>query len=177
MRRALNLQKKRLQEVGLGLFLYESFNFVYDWLFYPFAIAFWGLGKGALILVSGSFIQCALMFWLYDYMRVDWLGAHALRELEAKENKNRFEHMAVWLGREKRTLWEKLLTPFVFVTLTLPIDPLIVALHYRRKHFSGVTLTDWGILISAVVAANIWWLIKIGLIVEFLKFWWHFLAG
>lgn len=169
MRRLVHRHRKRVQEIGLGLTLYESFNFLYDWLAYPLALAYFGLEKGALILVAGSLIQCAFMFWLYDRMRIDWLGAHALRELEAKENKNRFEHAAVWLARDKHTAWEKLITPIVFIALTLPIDPLIVALHYRKKHFHGVTMRDWGILLSAVLAANLWWLVKVGLVVEIVR--------
>lgn len=167
--------RKHIQEIGIGLFAYEAFNFFYDWIFYPFALVYWGIEKGSIVLVVGSLIQCALLFWLYDHMRIDWVGAHALRELESKENKSRFEHMAVWLGKAKKTWWERLLSPIVFISLTLPIDPLIVALHYRKRHFSGVTARDWGILISAVVAANLWWLVKIGLIIEFLRLWWSFL--
>ncbi len=121
------------------------------------------------MLIGGSLVQCATMFWLYDRMKIDWLGAHALRELEEKENKNRFEHMAVWIGKEKHTLWEKLLSPFVFIALTLPIDPLIVAIHYRKKHFGGITARDWFILISAVVVANAWWLLKIEILIVFVK--------
>jgi len=175
MRKFLSTHRQHVQEIGIGLFLYESLNFVYDWLFYPFALVYWGFGTGALVLVSASVVQCALMFWLYDHMRVDWLGAHALRELESKENKSRFEHMAVWIGKEKKSIWERLISPIVFITLTLPIDPLIVALHYRKRHFTGIHAKDWGILISAVVAANAWWLFKIGLLIEFLRLWWRFL--
>lgn len=169
MRAWLGKHHKRIKEIGVGLFLYEVFNFVYDWLFYPFALVYWGVGRGGLVLVGGSLVQCAFMFWLYEKMRVDWLGAHALRELQDKENKNRFEHVAVWLGKEKRTWWEKLLSPIVFIGLTLPIDPLIVAIHYRKKHFGGLTGRDWFILLSAVFAANAWWLIKIEVLIVFAK--------
>ncbi|MEO5646123.1 MAG: hypothetical protein ABIQ91_01465 [Candidatus Paceibacterota bacterium] len=163
--RVLKKHHKRIQEIGGGLFSYELFNFLYDWFLYPFSIARWGLEIGGTVMLMGSLIQCALFFWLYDRMRVDWLGAHALRELQEKEHKNRFEHMAVWIHREKKTLWEKLISPIVFIVLTLPIDPLIVALHYRKKHFGGVSARDWGILIAAVFVANVWWLVKIGAVI------------
>ena len=169
--------RKHIQEIGTGLFIYEVFNFVYDWLFYPFALAYWGLLKGGVIVVAGSLVQCAFVFWLYVYMRIDWVGAHALRELETKEEKTWFERMAVWLGKDKKSLFEKLCSPIVFVALTLPIDPLIVALHYRRKHFEGISLRDWGLLISAVAAANLWWLLKVGTIVEGFKYLYTFVLG
>ncbi len=169
MRHFLKKHHARIKEIGFGLFLYESFNFVYDWLFYPFALVTWGLVNGGAILVAGSLIQCGFLFWLYDRMRVDWLGAHALRELEAKEKKTRLEHALVWIGRKKETWWEKALSPLVFIALTLPIDPLIVAVHFRKRHFGGLTLHDWFILLAAVVVANAWWLFKIGILVQFFK--------
>jgi hypothetical protein len=169
----LKKHHRKIQEIGMGLFIYEVFNFVYDWLFYPFAIAYWGLLIGGIIVVTGSLVGCGILFWLYDYMRVDWLGAHALRELEDKENKSNLEKLITWIGKKKVTFWEKALSPLVFVTLTFPIDPLIVAIHYRRHHFKGIGWKDWGILLAAVAAANAWWLLKVGLIVEGVKFLWH----
>ena len=159
----------RIQEIGIGLFIYECFNFVYDWLFYPFALVYWGVVHGGIVLVLGSLIQCSLFFWLYDRMKIDWLGAHALRQLEMKEKKNRLEHLAVWVGKEKKTWWEKLLNPIVFIALTLPIDPLIVAIHYRKRHFGGISARDWWVLLASVLVANAWWLIKIEILIEFGK--------
>lgn len=161
---------KKIRDIGTGLFLYESYNFLYDFIFYPFALAYWGLLVGGSIVVFGSVIQNVVMFWLYDYMAIDWLGAHALRQLEDKENKSSIEKMMTWLGRKKVSLWERLMSPVVFVSLTLPIDPLIVAVHFRKEHFRGVGLRDWGILLAAVISANLWWLLKIGTIVEGVKF-------
>jgi hypothetical protein len=168
---------KKIREIGTGLFLYESFNFVYDFLFYPFAIAYWGLALGGAIVVIGSLVQNSIMFWLYDYMSVDWLGAHALRQLDDKENKSSVEKLITWIGKKKVTFWEKLFSPVVFVGLTLPIDPLIVAIHYRKEHFKGVAWRDWGILFGAVFAANAWWLVKIGIIVESFKLIYTYILG
>jgi hypothetical protein len=105
-------------------------------------------------------------------MRVDWLGAHALRELDDKENKTHIEKLATWIGRKKITLWEKLLSPIVFVVLLLPIDPVIVAIHYRKNHFGGLTWRDWNILFWANLIANAWWLLKISLVIEAIKWLW-----
>lgn len=169
MKHFIKKHRARIQEIGLGLFLYESFNFLYDWIFYPFALVTWGVVHGGIILVAGSLIQCAFLFWLYEKMRIDWLGAHALRELEAKEDKTRLEHALVWVGKEKKTLWEKMLSPLIFIALTLPIDPLIVAVHYRKRHFGGMTTRDWLVLLAAVFVANAWWLIKIEILVQFIQ--------
>ncbi len=167
----------KLHEIGIGLALYESFNFLYDWLFYPFALAYWGLALGGTIVVLGSLLVCVVLFWYYDCLKIDWLGAHALRELDAEVNKNRFEKIATWIGKDKKTHWERLLSPVVFVFLTLPVDPLIVAIHYRKQHFGGVTRRDWGILLAAVLAANAWWLIKIEIVIEAVKWMLHLIGG
>ncbi len=168
--------RHRIQEIGFGLFLWESFNFAYDMVFYPFALAFWGLLKGGIIVASLSLLINAFVFWLYEYLRVDWLGAHALRELEDEENKSNIAKLATWIGKKKVTLREKLLSPIVFVGLLLPIDPVIVAVHYRRSHFEGLSGRDWGILFLATLVANIWWMIKVGLVVEAALYLYHLLV-
>lgn len=164
---------KKIREIGTGLALYEGFTFVYDFLFYPFAIAYWGFAEGGTIAVAFTFLINGVVFWFYEYMAVDWLGAHALHELEAKENKSRFEHFATWIGKEKKMVWEKLANPIVFAFLTLPIDPVIVAVHYRKQHFKGITWRDWGLLFAATAIANAWWLLKVGAIVEGARFLYH----
>lgn len=168
---------RKIRDIGIGLASYETLNFVYDWIFYPFALAYWGLLLGGIIVVLGSLVMCAVIFWLYDCMRIDWLGAHALRELDAKENKSRFEKLATWIGKPKETWWEKFASPLLFIFLTLPIDPLIVAIHYRKQHFGGITARDWGILVASVISANAWWLLKVGLIVSGLEYIWYNAGG
>jgi hypothetical protein len=163
---------KKIREIGAGLFIFETFNYVWDFAFYPFAIAYWGISLGGVIAVGATTIVNAFVFWLYEYMRVDWLGAHALRELDDKENKTHIEKLATWIGRKKITLWEKLLSPIVFVVLLLPIDPVIVAIHYRKNHFGGLTWRDWNILFWANLIANAWWLLKISLVIEAIKWLW-----
>ena len=98
-------------------------------------------------------------------MAIDWLGAHALRQLDAKENKTSLERLMTWMGKEKVTWWERAMSPLVFVALTLPIDPVIVAVHHRRQHFHGISWHDWKIFLAANAAANAWWLLKVGTIV------------
>ena len=164
---------RRIQEIGTGIFLWEGFTFIYDFIFYPFALAYWGLVKGGVIAVGFTFVINAFVFWLYEYMRVDWLGAHALRELEQEENRSNFAKLATWIGKKKETLWEKLVGHATFIALLLPIDPVIVAIHYQRQHFKGLGWRAWGVLFLATAVANAWWLIKIGAIVEGVKYLWR----
>ena len=163
---------KKIQEIGTGLFVWEGFNFLYDFIFYPFALAYWGLVIGGVIVFMLSMFINAFVFWLYEYMRVDWLGANALRQLEEKENKSNFERLVTWMGKKKETIWEKLASPVVLAALVLPIDPVIVAVHFQRQHFEGLSWRDWGLFLYASAVANVWWLIKIGLVVEAAKYIW-----
>ncbi|MEJ0053961.1 MAG: hypothetical protein WDN10_04545 [bacterium] len=163
----------RIKTIGTGLFLYESYNVLYDYGFYAFAILQWGLVIGSIIATLGSLIQNGLMFWLYDRQGIDWLGAHILRELEAKENKNRFERLAVWLGKAEKTRAEVVLAAVAFVGLLWRVDPLIVAVHFRREHFRGLTAKDWGILLAAVAVGNAWSILEMGIIVETFRFGWE----
>jgi hypothetical protein len=76
--------KERIGIIGMGVFLYECFNYAYDFGFYPFAIFHWGIVNGGIIAVLGSLVQNAVMFWMYDRFKIDWLGAHALRHHQEK---------------------------------------------------------------------------------------------
>lgn len=139
-------------------------------MFYASALAYWGLEKGGAIAVAGSVIQCSVMFWLYDRMKIDWLLAHAARQLEDKENLTRFEKLAVWMGKDRKTLRDRLIGVSLFFGLTTFVDPLIVAIHFQRKHFNGLKLGDWGLLFASVATANLWWLIILGSLVTAAKF-------
>ncbi len=165
--------KERIKTIGIGLVAYESFNLIYDYPFYLFAISYWGIVTGGIIAVAGSLITNIALFWAYDRFKIDWLGAYALRELEAKENKNRFERLAVWIGKANKTWWEVILTSVAFVLLLVRVDPLIVAVHFQQQHFNGLKAKDWGILLTAVIVGNGWWLIQTGLFVEVMRFLWR----
>lgn len=162
--------KKRIQTIGTGLFIFECFNFAYNYGFYLFALSYWGIVEGGIIATGLSFVFNAVIFWAYDHMKVDWLGAYALRELDAKENKNHFEQVAVWVGKMNKTLREKILTVAIFVLMLAGVDPVIVAVHFQHEHFKGLKAYDWSILTMATIVANVWWLIKVGSFVEVMRF-------
>lgn len=168
---------RKIRDIGIGLAAWESFNFGYDFLFYPFALAYWGIAVGGVVAFIGATIVNTIVFVAYEYMAIDWLGAHALRQIDEQETKTALERLITWLGRPKKNWWEKLIHPFVFVALTLPIDPVIVAIHHRRSHFRGISLRDWGVFIAANTSANLWWLVKVGVVVEGAQWlWMHTLA-
>ncbi len=169
----LKSHHKKIQEIGLGIFIFESFSNFFDFAIYPLALLYWGPTLGGAIMIGVTLLINVFIFWLYEYMRVDWLGAHALRQLEQEENKSRITKLMTWVGKKKEHWWEKVLSPIVFTALLLPIDPVIVAIHYRREHFKGLFLRDWGILILATIVANLWWILKIELVIQAVLYLWH----
>ena len=165
-RQAPSLLRERWRKNKWAL-VYQVFNVLYDRVFYAFAMSplGWGLAHGGLIAVIGSFVQCSVMFYLYDRMKLDWLSAQELRDLESKPDLAWYERALVWFGQEKKKLSNKIASYIVFLAASTQIDPLIVAIHFQKQHFQGLRLGDWGILLSALIAANLWSIIEIGLLV------------
>jgi hypothetical protein len=168
--------KRRIQEVGLGLILFEAFNRAYNYGFYSWAQHHFGFVMGSEMATGLSVVVNALVYWAYDHMKIDWLGAEVLRQLEDKENKTRLERLAVWIGKADKTVWEKLLTTVVFVGLLYEVDPVIVAVHFQRQHFKGLTFRDWAILTIATLVANAWWAPQVGVVVATAQYLWHHLV-
>jgi hypothetical protein len=171
--RFLKHHHRKIQEIATGLAIFEACNFVSDFIWYPFAMTYWGVFWGGAIAFVTVSIYNTIVFVLYEYMAVDWLGAHALREIDKEENRSALVRFMTWLGRAKTTWWEKALSPIVFIILTLPIDPVIVAIHHRREHFRGISARDWWIFLAANTAANLWWILKVGLVLEAVMWVWR----
>lgn len=167
------IAKERVRK-NWPLLVYQVFNTLYDRGFYPFAMSRlgWGLGGGALIAAAGSFIQCSIMFWAYDKMKWDWLSAQELRDLEKKPDLAWYEKALVWFGEEKKTLGGKIASYLVFIAASTQIDPLITAIHFKKRHFEGLRSGDWGILFTALAAANLWSIFETGLLVLAITYLW-----
>lgn len=164
---------RKIRDIGIGLVLFESFSNFFDFAIYPIALIYWGPSLGGSIMIGVTLLINVVIFWLYEYMRVDWLGAHALRQLEQEENKSNIHKLMTWIGKKKVHWWEKLLNPIVFAVLLLPIDPVIIAIHYRREHFKGIPWRDWGILFLATLVANLWWILKIEVVIQAVLYLWR----
>ncbi len=157
--------RRQLARVSAGLALYEAFNLGYDFVLYPATMLWLGVLWGAILMAAGSLASCAVLFWLYDRQKIDWLGAHAIGQIKHKDVKNRLEHWLAWISSPKHTWRERTIHGGVFILLNSYIDPLIVAVHCRQRHFTGLQWRDWRILLGAVTAANCWWIAKCGLLV------------
>jgi len=169
----LSRHKADLLQFGWPFALFEGFNWVFDKGFFPFALWYFGPFWGAIIPSATAIGINAFVFWLYDYMQVDWLKAHALRELADKENKTNLEKLLTWHMTPRTTLRERIIGEIRFALLLIPVDPTIVAIYYRANHFKGVSRRDWLVLIKATVVACVIWLAIVEPIVFVVKIAWH----
>jgi len=163
----LKHSRGRILAVGWRLVLFEVFNFLFDYPLYAWAMGSLGLIQGWLVMTAFSLILCIGIFWYYDRAKVDWLFANAAREWEKETTED-----SGWLRRIIVKIY-KFRNGFagilVFIVASLNIDPVIVAVHYRKSQFGGIGLRDWSILVASVTIGNIWWGAQIGLLVEILK--------
>ncbi len=186
--------KKREAIVVLGwrLALYGAFNLVYDRPLYALAIGFLGT-RGWMLMTLGSLLQNSYMFWRYDRNNLDWLFVNAVDDWEVREKESGeptwFQKTGVGrsiVGRCISWLWQ--LPRYVFLwlairllrfkksrygilaipALVLKLDPLIVAVHYK-KIGRGAKPRDWGVLLFTVVLANLYWGVQIEFLVKILE--------
>lgn len=160
--------RARILAYGWRLALYEVFCWVYDNPLYASAFIYLGMARGWAVMTLGSVLSCAYMFWRYDRSGVDWLFAKAVREWEEKPNLNWLQRKIANISRVRNGRWGLV----AFVLLNTQVDPLIVAVHFRNSHFSGITRRDWGVLLGSVAVANLYWGIRIGLLVKILVWLW-----
>jgi len=163
----LKKSQERILAIGWRLIAYETFNYLFNYPLYMWAMGSLGLVQGWLIMTLLSLVSCAYLFWRYDHKGVDWLFANAAREWEqgTTDSSGWVRKMMVRISKSRNGLSG---IP-TFVVASINLDPLIVAVHYRESHFNGIGSRDWSLLVASVAIANLWWGARIGLFVEILK--------
>jgi hypothetical protein len=171
--------KTELLQFGWPFALLESINWLFDKGFFSFALWRWGPVWGAIIPSLLVLVFNTFVFWLYDQMKVDWLRAHALRELAEKGTKTKFEKLLTWHLMPRTTFRERVMAEIRFALLLVVVDPIIVAVYYRENHFDGVSIRDWLLLMKATVVGCLIWLLLMEPFVVFLKaaVWWFGTLG
>ncbi len=164
IRRWLKKSQAKILAIGWRLVLYETYNQLYDKVLYTWAMLYFGVTQGWLLMAAGSLVQCAYMFWRYDRVGVDWLFAKSVRDYETRESLTWFEKTVSRISQSRKGLWGLL----AFVLANISLDPLIVAVHFKDSHFKGVTRRDWFVLVASVLIGNLYWGIRIGILVKLL---------
>lgn len=136
----------------------SSFIYVTGWLFdyvlYPFVIFTAGLSIGFVIMVFLSFLSCVLMFFIYDYLKKDFLAIEYSKEkidlLITDDQKSRFKRAMLWILKRSRIA--------LFVLLSV-YDPFIATVFMRKgaHQYNGLKARDWRILaVSLLIGNGIW---------------------
>jgi hypothetical protein len=143
----------------LLLFLTGS-SFVYltallfDYVLYPFVIFEAGLSKGFVIMIFLSFISCVLMFYIYDYLKKDFLAIEYSKEklelLITNNQGSRLKKVLVCILKRSKIVL------FVFLSV---YDPFIATVFMRKGsyQYNSLKARDWKILtLSLFIGNGIW---------------------
>ncbi len=147
---------------------YEIFNWVFNNPAYMLAVGYLGLWQGGLLMAMFSLVQCAIFLVMFDKMGVDWVGANYLEEVRRKTEKKWWERLISWAARKEGGLGI-----LSFIVYSIFVDPFVVAVHYRRRQFSGINKRDWLLLFSSVFIGNLYWTLRTGVLVEAIKWAWE----
>jgi hypothetical protein len=155
---------------GWRLTLFVAFNLAFNRFFYPWAMSPLGFGivMGWLVMSTASLILCAFIFWRHDRGGVDWLFAKAAREWEegTVESSGWKRRMLVRISKSRNRGFVGFAT---FILASINVDPVIVAVHYQKSHFKGISLQEWGVLFASVVVANLWFGFETGMLVTLVR--------
>ena len=157
-----SVKKFNLKILAVGHLLFHSLNYVLDYGLYPFIIYKFGLTFGFIISIFLSAGYCLAEVIIYDWLKKDWLGIEAIKELvteffieleeEARESwKRKGKRMLSWLFHKNS------FGPFIF--LSLKFDPMITTLYLRKgsHEYNNLSLRDWKIFWGSVLVSNVYW--------------------
>jgi hypothetical protein len=171
--------RKKIAEIGTGATLYGIFNWIFNYPLYMWVISDKCLGivVGGLVMTCLSFIQCAFLLVVFDKMKIDWVGVTYMKDIEKKNDKGRLERVLVWaIKKEHSTFVGNSIKFICFIVMSVLVDPFVVAVHYRKAHFKGVNRHDWQVLTAAVFFANIYWIIRQGILLMIIVTIWNFIS-
>lgn len=143
----------RLGTVAVGIASKKAFDFLIDWMLYPFVVTYLGMLTGGLVMTAITTAICVGLIRAYDWSQTDWLGIEALKGLRDQE--------PLPAARGKRLLARVLRAGDVaaFFALSLHADAFVTTLYLRRGagHYNGMSRRDWRVFFASVVVVNAFW--------------------
>ena len=156
------LKKFNLKILAIGHIVFHSSDYAFDYVLYPFVIYKLGFSIGFVVMALFSAAICLFMLFLYDWLKKDWLGIEAVKEIvEEFFSELKQEARKSWRMRGKKFLYwifhRNKVGQFLF--LSLHFDPLITTIYMREGHheYKGFSLRDWKIFWGSVLVSNFWW--------------------
>jgi hypothetical protein len=166
--------RRVLQVVG-GWSLYQSFGWIYDYLFWGFMVLCLGELWGSVICSVGAFVINFFLLRWYQKRGNDWLGVNILENIKdrghvlAEKLCNHQKWYVKWTSYPLAKLFQLILwclkrNDFLaFLILSIWQDSFVTTNFLRHGRFGELEKKDYFILIASTIVSVISW--SIGVIV------------
>lgn len=148
-----------------GIAMKKTMEFVFDYVLYPFTLAWLGYLWGGIIMTAAAIILNILIIRAYDWAKVDWLFIEEIKSIRDNGEHVRLPRGLNWL----KPVLRKGDVPAFFV---LCLDDPVTATLYLRKGshlYNGLNRREWLIFWAANIVSNLYWIIGIAAVFETAK--------
>lgn len=160
---------RRVSQIGIGHTAYTAFNWCFDHVLYVYVVFRYGIIHGGAIMTVLSLVQCAATLVIYQRMRIDWVGAGFLRQLQTKPNPSLVERILLRVSQ-----WPP---AALFIALCVLQDPFIATAYFREGRFGSLDRRDWWRFLAAVLVSNLYWIFVASAVGSVLVGVWRLLAN
>jgi len=158
--------KERVGTMAVGHTAKQVEEFLFDYVFYPAMIAWFGGVIGGLIATASSAFECWLFILFYDWSKRDWLGLELLKEVRDGGEQTLFQRIA------RKGNW------LAFLVMSFTSDPFVTTVYMRKgaEAYNGLSSRDWKIFWASVVVGNVGWTIVVTTAITGFRFLFHWLG-
>lgn len=144
-------RRTRIAQLLIGLAVKDLTDRAFDYLLYPFVIYKLGILKGGLVMTCLACAVNLLVLWFYDWSKRDWLGIETIKEMKSYRGESKFGRLTAWVLQRS--------DPVVLIFLSIKEDAFITLIYLRHgsHQYNGMSKRDWGIFLSSLVIASIYW--------------------
>ena len=139
----------RAMELTAGIAAAWLVRQAFDYALYPLVIYKLGLLKGGVAMALFSCAASIVSIKVYDFLKRDWLGIEAIKELKTYAGESKIRRITMWIMSKS--------DPVVFAFLSVKFDPFITTAYLRKGRYSGLTGRDAAIFVSSLVLGNAYW--------------------
>lgn len=147
-----------------GLAMKKLMEWAFDYVLYPFTLAYVGYLWGSIIMIALAVIVNYLIIRAYDWAEVDWLFIEEIKRIRDGED--------VQLTGILKWFKPLLKKGDVVAFFVLCADDPVTATLYLRKGshlYNGLNSREWFIFWAANVVSNLYWIGAIILTLESFK--------
>jgi hypothetical protein len=155
----------RLSIVGIGHSLYYASSFLFDNVLYVYVVYEWGMALGGLFMSMAAFSLNIVTLFVYQAMKIDWIGSGLIRELRLKDSPSRIERFLLWANDRSKLM--------IFVILNVYQDPFVATAYFKEGDFSQLTYRDVWILVASAMFSNLYWIVVAAGIGNSIAFIWN----